>query len=215
MRPVIFLVPGAIDIRTGGSIYDRRMVDGLRQKGWSVEVRELSGTFPSPTRAALEHAATVLTSLSDDTIVIVDGLALGAMPDLVEHEASRLCVVALIHLPLAAEVGLDRDTAARLETMERRALAATTLVVVTGQESLSLLARYELPRDRVVVVEPGTDRARLARGSGGEVLQLLSVATLNPGKGHEIVPDLVPDLCRQCDAASGDSRSGTRVAAQS
>ena len=34
------------------------------------------------------------------------------------------------------------------------------------------------------MIEPGTDPAPVARGSGGSHVQLLSVATLNPGKGH-------------------------------
>jgi glycosyltransferase involved in cell wall biosynthesis len=46
---------------------------------------------------------------------------------------------------------------------------------------------YGVKRDHITVVEPGTDRAPLARGSQGTHLHLLSVATLNPGKGHEIL----------------------------
>src|SRR6185503_948797 len=154
----IFVVPGSLDSRAGGYIYDRRMIEGLRQRGRPVEVRELDAAFPFPTKAALEHAAGVLAGACDGAILVVDGLALGAMPDLIEHEASRLRIVGLVHLPLAADVGIDRDTAARLEAGERRALAATALVIVTGSATLPMLARYTLPRDRIVVVEPGTDR---------------------------------------------------------
>jgi glycosyltransferase involved in cell wall biosynthesis len=199
MRSVAFLVPGRIDTRTGGSIYDRRMTEGLRQQGWSVEVRELDDTFPFPTPAALAHAAGVLAALPDSSIAVVDGLALGAMPEVVEREAPRLRVVALVHLPLAADAGFDRETAVRMEASERRALACTVGVIVTGPATLSMLARYELPPGHVIVVEPGTDRAPLARGSqgarspgsgetpAGGVVALLSVATLNAGKGHELL----------------------------
>lgn len=82
------------------------------------------------------------------------------MPDLIEREAARLRIVALMHLPLAATSGLDRDTAVRFETGERRALHAATLVVATGKAALALLARYDLPANRIVVVEPGTDRVQ-------------------------------------------------------
>src|SRR5687768_460211 len=119
MRSVVFLVPGRIDTRTGGYIYDRRMTEGLRQQGWSVEIRELAETFPFPTEGALAHAAHVLATIQDEGIVLVDGLALGAMPELIEREASRLRIVALVHLPLAADVSIDRDTATRLEAVER------------------------------------------------------------------------------------------------
>ena len=70
---------------------------------------------------------------------------------------------------------------------ERRALAAAALIIVTGAATLAMLDRYGIARDKIVVVEPGTTRAPLARGSGGTPLQLLSVATLNPNKGHEIL----------------------------
>ena len=115
MPSVVLVVPGRLDTRTGGSLYDRRMTQGLRQRGWSVGVRELDESFPYPTPAALEHAARVLAEVRSGMLVLVDGLALGAMPAVIEHEASRLRIVALVHLPLAAEVGIDRETAARLD----------------------------------------------------------------------------------------------------
>jgi glycosyltransferase involved in cell wall biosynthesis len=185
MRPIVLVLPGHLGERTGGYLYDRRIVEGLRRLGWAVDVLELDASFPYPTPAALEHAANALAAVAAKTVAIVDSLALGAMPDLVTREASRLRIVALVHLPLAAACDLDRDTAARFEDGERRALRAAALVIVTGSATLPLIATHQLARDRVVVVEPGTDRAPLARGSRGHRLELLSVATLNPGKGHE------------------------------
>ena len=199
MPPVVLVVPGRIDAHTGGSIYDRRIVEGLRHRGWFVDVLELDASFPYPTAASLEQADRALAAVRAGTIAIVDSLALGAIPDLIEREASRLRIVALIHLPLAAAIGIDRDTAARFEHGEHRALQLAERVVVTGHATLPLVARYELAPDRVVVVEPGTETAPLARGSGGNQragepdadpprsLELLSVATVHRGKGHDML----------------------------
>ncbi len=167
------------------------MVTGLRALGWSVSVRELDAGFPRPTSAALEHAARVLAELRDGSTVIADGLALGAMPAQAEHEASRLSIVALVHSLLAADVGIDRDTAQRFEASERRALAAAGCVVVAGDTLVEALVNYGVTRDRIAVVHPGADRAPLAHGSEalrrhGE-FHLLSVATLNAGKGHDVL----------------------------
>ena len=74
------IVPGSLETRSGGYGYDRRIVDGLRDRGWSVVVRELDASFPRPDRAALDHAARVLRAVPDAGTVLVDGLALGAMP---------------------------------------------------------------------------------------------------------------------------------------
>ena len=187
MRSTVLAVPGRLDARTGGSIYDRRIVEGLRQRGWPVDLLEFDASFPYPTPAALEQAACALATVRTGTIAIIDSLAFGAMPDLVTREASRLRLVSLVHLPLAATPGLDRETAARFEDGERRAFRRAALVVVTGKAALPLMASYELAPARVVIVEPGTDRAPLAHGSRGGHLELLSVATLHPGKGHEIL----------------------------
>lgn len=198
MQSIVLVAPGRLEARTGGSIYNRRMVEGLRQRGWRVDVLELDPSFPYPTPAALEHAARALAAVRAGTIAIIDSLAFGAMPDLVTRDASRLRLVSLVHLPLAATPGLDRGTAARFEDGERRAFRLAVLVVATGKAALPLMASYELAPDRVVIVEPGTDRAPLAHGSGGShdvvtgsdrtrALELLSVATLSPGKGHALL----------------------------
>ena len=163
------------------------MADGLRARGWSVDVRELHGSFPHPPPAALAEAARVLAAIPDRATVLIDGLAFGAMPAEVEREASRLRIVALIHLPLAAEVGIGEDEAARLEAGERRAMAAASRVIVTGKATRTALAGHGVAPDLIAVVEPGTERAPLARGSRQGPLQLLCVATLNPGKGHDIL----------------------------
>lgn len=187
MPSAVFVVPGSIDTRTGGSIYDRRMAEGLRRRGWDITVVELAGDFPQPSAEAVTGAAEALAVLPDGTLVVMDGLALSALPDLIEHEASRLRVVALVHLPLAADVSLDAESRTRLAVAEQRALAASSLIVVTGAATLSLLEPYALSRDRVVVVEPGTDPAPQARGSVGPGVRLLCVATVNSGKGHDVL----------------------------
>lgn len=187
MPSLAIIVPGSLENLTGGYVYDKRIAEGLRRHGWSVVVQELEGCFPFPSAAAREHAARVFADIPDAAIVLADGLALGALPDEFERESSRLRIVALVHLPVAAEVGIDADAAARLKASERRALATATRVIVTGRTTVAALAEYGIPPDRIAVVEPGTDRMPLARGSAGPVPQLLSVAALTPGKGHEIL----------------------------
>lgn len=184
-KAAVFVVPGNIKSRTGGYIYDRCMVDGLRARDWSVDVQGLDDTFPRPTASAIAHADQVFASLTPGIVVVVDSLAVGAIPKILERHRSRLRIVALMHLPLAAEAGIGDETAAEFAIAERRALRAASLVIVTGRATLPLISSYDVPSRRIVVVEPGTQPAPLARGSRSPTLELLSVGTLNPGKGHE------------------------------
>ncbi|MDA1183551.1 MAG: glycosyltransferase family 4 protein [Acidobacteria bacterium] len=204
MAPVVLVVPGRIEARTGGTIYDRRIVHGLRDRGWHVDVLELDASFPYPTPVARAHADEALAGIAPGTIVIVDSLALGALPDLITREAGRVRIVALVHQPLAAATGLDADVAARFAQAERQALAVATLVVITGHAARALLAPYAVPPERIVVVEPGTDTPPDAIGSRGDrradtagrgsarglgAVALLSVGTVHPGKGHDLLLD--------------------------
>jgi glycosyltransferase involved in cell wall biosynthesis len=193
MRALTFAIPGDLNTPTGGYAYDRQMIEGLRRLGWSIHLLTLDSTFPHPTPSALTDAAEKFASVDDGGVIVVDGLALSVMPDLVEREASRLRIAALVHLPLAADpairrgVRLQPDHTDRFEQDERRALTAAALIVVTGRATIPMLDRYQLAPDRLVVVEPGTPIAPMARGSGEQTVHLLSVGTLNAGKGHEIL----------------------------
>lgn len=185
--PLHLLVPGALDTRTGGYLYDRQIADGLRALGWTVTVHELDAGFPFPSAAALADAARVLKAIPDRATVLIDGLAFGAMPREAAAEADRLRLVALVHHPLAAETGLTADAAAALAASERAALAAARRVIVTSRATAAALAGYGVARERIAVVEPGTARAPKAAGSTDGTVALLCVATVTPRKGHEVL----------------------------
>lgn len=196
MAPLVLIVPGSLYTRTGGYIYDRRVLEGLRDRGWHVDVRELDDDFPRPSPGSLQRAAEVLRSLPARTMALIDGLAFGAMPDVVIREALRLQLVAIVHHPLALETGLDAETAALLEASEKRALTAARIVIVTSRATADGLSRYQVPRDLIAVAEPGTDRAPAARGSGSRDVALLCVASVVPRKRHErlvLALDSIPE----------------------
>lgn len=194
MPALTFVVAGPLHARTGGSVYNRRMAESLAREGWTVDVHELDDSFPFPTDEALRHASVVMAGIPSGRVVLVDGLAFGAMPDVIAQASGRLRFVALVHLPLAAAVGLAPADAVTLAQSERRSLAHAARVIVTGTDTQALMADCGLVHDDVIVVEPGTDPARLAAGSGSADVHLLSVATLNPGKGHQVLVDALAAL---------------------
>jgi glycosyltransferase involved in cell wall biosynthesis len=219
-RSLHFVVPGPIATLTGGYGYDRRVVDGLRARGWTVTVHELPGGFPWPDAAARRAATAVFAALPDGALVVVDGLALGALPDEVAPHASRLRLIALVHHPLAAETGLDPPAAARLEESERRALRSARHVVVTSDATAAILEPYGVPRDRITTIVPGTDPALLARGSGGSDVHLLCVASLIPRKGYDVLIEALASIRQRhwrltcIGSLDGDPRTVARLRAQ-
>jgi len=186
-QAIVFVVPGPISTRTGGYIYDARIVEGLRHRGARVKVVELTESSRHTAEDDLRSATVALSRLPAGAVVVIDGLALTAIADIVEREADRLTIVALVHLPIAAGVGLDAAIAEQIRAQEGRALRAARRIIVTSAATIPLLASYNLPDGSIRVVEPGTDRAAIARGSDGDMVHLLCVATVNAGKGHEIL----------------------------
>ncbi len=186
-RSLAFLLPGDLNTRTGGYGYDRQIIAGLRTLDWQVDVHELDASFPFPTGEALQGARSLLASLPDDQLVMIDGLAFGAMPGLAEVEAQRLRLVGLVHHPLALESGLEDHHVLEFRHGERRSLATTRAVIVTSNATKVLLEDYGVPAERVTVIEPGTAPAAIAKGSGSPRLALLCIATLTTRKGHDVL----------------------------
>jgi glycosyltransferase involved in cell wall biosynthesis len=160
------------------------VADGLRALGWQIQVVVLDASFPRPSTAARADAAAKLAAIDDDERVLIDGLALGALPELAERHRTRLRLLGLVHHPLAHETGLSVEQQARLRASEPRALASTRRVVTTSVATRDRLTAVEIEAERVAVIEPGTDPAPLARRAGQEPLQLLCVGALIPRKGH-------------------------------
>jgi len=193
-RSLEFVIPGDLETPTGGYGYDRRIIAGLRARGWRVTVRTLDASFPLPSHAALDDAQMQFAQLPEQALVLIDGLALGAMPRIAQAHAARLRLVALVHHQLAAERGLAPDLALDLARSERLALAAVRHVIVTSNATQHALRKLGVEPPRVSVVEPGTDAAPLARRVRGETLKILCVATLIPRKGHDLLVNALAAL---------------------
>lgn len=182
------VVPGPLDQRTGGYIYDACIVDGLRRMGWCVVVHELDGTFPEADETAYVSLTQVLADLPDDTRVVVDGLAMGGLPQPLYPHRERLRILGLVHHPLADETGLDERQRRRLLASERDALSLCRGVVVTSAKTASRLTAYGVPAARVYAVPPGTEPARRADGPGpGDPSQIFCVGAVIPRKGQDVL----------------------------
>lgn len=187
MSRIALAVPGALTTRTGGSFYDRRLVESLRDLGHRVEVVTLPDGFPTPDAPELAHAIRLLAQVPADCPLIVDGLAFGALPtDALAGIAAPL--VALVHHPLAHETGLPPDDAARFFHLERANLRLARHVIVPSPHTMRVLRdQYAVPEAAITVLEPGIDRPAWASRAPGVPPLILSVGLLHPRKGHDVL----------------------------
>lgn len=196
-RRLVFAVPGELASLTGGYAYARQVMDGLMSRGWALDVLRLDASFPWPTEAALADAHAKLAALPDDTLVLADGLAFGAMPELARQHALRLRWVALVHHPLYLETGLSEVQQAHLFQREKQALGIVKAAITTSPATARALREQGLYAGPLQVALPGTEPTRLARGSAaqpGQGLNLLCVATITPRKGHMVLIEALAGL---------------------
>jgi glycosyltransferase involved in cell wall biosynthesis len=183
-----FAVPGDLAIPTGGYAYDRRMISELGHLGWQIDVLELGDGFPLPNDTTRAAAQACLLAIPKDRTIVIDGLALGVLPEAATQLRGRNSLVALIHHPLALETGLSAELVKKLHASERAALAAVDAVIVTSAATRRhVVADYAVAAERIFIVPPGSDPGLPAQGSSDGIVRLLSVGAVVPRKGFDVL----------------------------
>jgi glycosyltransferase involved in cell wall biosynthesis len=191
---VAFAVPGDLATPTGGYRYDRRIIQELRRTGWQVDVLDVGDSFPFPSSAQRAKALGIMSGAPGGCPIVIDGLAFGALPE-AGALRSRNPLIALVHLPLALDPGLDTTQADAFRASERAALAAAARVVVTSKATARIMvADYGVQSQRIDVVRPGNDPVPRAVGSNDGIVRLLSVGSVVPGKGYDLLIAAVAEL---------------------
>jgi glycosyltransferase involved in cell wall biosynthesis len=181
MNEIAFVVPGRLDQLTGGYLFDRHIVEGLRVRGRVVRVSELSANDSKANDA-------VLPTLAEGTKTVVDGLALANFAETLASQARRLRLVAFVHGPLAQETSLSPAAAERAAAREARLLLQMRGVLCPSRKTATAVEDYGIPRERISIVPPGTAKpTRPPRPRRFPVRALICVANLVPRKGHELL----------------------------
>lgn len=195
-QPAFFVIPGDLSLPTGGYGYDRKVLAHAAEAGIELVHLALPGGFPFPDAATLAESARRMAATPPGSVLMIDGLAYGAMPAAMIADLDRP-VVELCHHPLSLEAGLDATTAARLHASERAAMALARHIIVTGPATAEVVARdFGVPGKCITVALPGTDAAARAIGSGSTTAHLIAVGSVIPRKGYDV---LLTALARLAD----------------
>lgn len=207
-----FVVPGDPDQNTGGYRYVQRLVAASRLAGVNARVHGLAGCFPRPDQTATDAMHGFLASLPENTFVVLDGLAMGAMPDVLERHRTRLQLVALVHHPLADETGLSQEQQAWFREAERQSLAQVSRVVTTSEYTAHRVQQdYGVPSWKITTAQPAVDALffQMERDHLDKPMRLLCVGHLSPRKAqHQLVDALATlrELPWQCTLVGAEDR---------
>jgi len=192
---VVFAVPGSLETPTGGYAYDRRVIAELGALGCRADVLDLGDGFPYPTDSTRAAAAALLARVVRGTPIVVDGLALGVLPEAAAAMRTTHPLIGLVHHPLALETGLSPAEADVFRASERAALVATRHVIVPSPATArALVSNYGVAPDRITVAPPGTDPVARATGSTDGAVALLAVGSLVPRKGYDTLLEALANV---------------------
>jgi glycosyltransferase involved in cell wall biosynthesis len=195
VRRIAFAVPGNLATPTGGYAYDRRIIAELENLGWQIDIVDLGEGFPWPGNERRRTALDLLAGWPAGRVIVVDGLALGVLPDVASQLQSRNPLIALVHHPLAMETGLTAQQATTFRVSERSALAAASGIIVTSAATArQLAADYGVPVARITIARPGNDRVPMSLGSRDGIVRLLSVGAVVRRKGFDVLIAALAEL---------------------
>ena len=178
-----FVTVGDTSRRTGGYLYNARVIAGLRDRGIEVEEIVAAGASPEEQESAATNLGARLKPAAFDATV-VDALARVAVAPHLDRWRAACPVVAMVHeLPSVAGDESAKNVI-RAREYEKPLLRADRLVAVSGHGQ-RLLEDRGVPADRIQVVPPGFDRldTPTAGSASGGPVRVLCVAQWIPRKG--------------------------------
>ncbi|MFB9377884.1 glycosyltransferase [Kineococcus gynurae] len=177
------MVPTGLEAPTGGNRYDRELLARLPVLTLlPVPLGPGGPGAPTGDATALDVA---LAARPDGSTVLLDGLVSTEHPDVLARHAHRLRTVLLLHL-----LRCDDDPAGTRPEAERASLRGVDVVVVTGRQAADRVRAFAGVAARLA--PPGTDPGPPSTASG--IHRLLSVGSVGPRKGQEIVARAVAEL---------------------
>jgi glycosyltransferase involved in cell wall biosynthesis len=191
---ILFIIPGDINLPTGGYRYDREILRQWKAAGIAVKLVSLEGDFPFPDETDRAKALARVPELTGD-IAVIDGLAGGAMPEFASALSRKMPVIALIHHPLCLEKGLTDRLANQLKISEKSGLSHCSGVITPSPATARAVREiFAFDEKRIHTVLPGVERSNPARGSTDGTPNLLCIGSVIERKGHRYLIEALAKL---------------------
>ncbi|OHV75977.1 glycosyltransferase family 4 protein [Rhizobium sp. LCM 4573] len=172
--------------RTGGFVYNSRLIEALARQGSRILPMGIETAFPAIDRETLAALAPNLSAVGDG-LLLTDHIHVCQLLPLLRHAAFP--VVSIFHHSLVVEHGNPHDSEGiRLRQMEGEALALSAGIIVTSQESRRYLEEhYSIDASRIRVAVPGNEWAPRSKVGDARPLQILSIGAVIPRKRYDYI----------------------------
>jgi len=187
---VLFLIPGDMQRQTGGSLYNKKLAEGLTERGFRLELATLPDLpYLAGLAVGMVIAPLILIRLAirKYDVVIEDGWAHPTTFafNLVCWLTGRVRLVMIVHQVRCRATKPPLRFIVRM--FERIALRSARLIVTVSDFISSEVERLVGSNERIALARPGSallpDTECMPEESGDEPLRLLFVGNCTPVKG--------------------------------
>ncbi len=196
-RPVLYITSSDYAVRTGGYVYNSRLVQVLRQQGVDLETHCLEQGFPMVPESERAALARRLAALPPHTLLLMDHVYLGRLLELFRQMPHP--IAAIFHHSDVMEHGTGSDEKGRrLFEAERASLSRADALLVSSDETARYVReQYGFSAHHIHAAVPGNDPVlRTAVGdyatNGGP--RILSIGAVIPRKRYDYILDVASHL---------------------
>ena len=182
-----FLIAGNIDSLICRSIYNKRVIEGLRKKKHHVEVHNLNDDFPFPSEGSLENCNLIIRSIPKHDSIIIDSQVLGTIPSFLKEIHTTNPIIGLIHLPLSVDPNLTTYQRTMVTDHEKESFGYVKKFIASSEYTAEILLNFGLDDQKIDTVIPGLDKFPLKKEYSEKPFHLLSISNLCRNKDHSIL----------------------------
>lgn len=181
---IYWMQPGKIDSVSGGYIYNKNIIEGIRARTVDVELLIPGTDFPFPSQKSIETCRKFFRNMERSSVVVVDSLILGTIPELIEECEDSLVIAGMIHLPLSLSPDFTQKQKENFRTTEMRSFRHSKLLIVNSVYLKSELIKMGVEEDKIHVVSPGINTTIQNRNYPEKPTNLLCVSRISGSKGQ-------------------------------
>ena len=181
---IYWMQPGEIDSVSGGYIYNRNIIEGIRAQSIDVELFNPGIDFPFPSKASRDKCREFFQKRESQSIVVVDSLILGSISDLIKKFAAKFTIVGIIHLPLSLSPSFTNDVKKRFKQDEIESFNYSKILIVTSEYSKSEIVKMGITEAKIHVVTPGINSVIEQRNYPEKPKNLICVSNISSSKGQ-------------------------------
>ncbi len=184
MMKIYWMQPGEINSISGGYIYNKNIIESIRTQSVNVELFIPGTDFPFPSKKSIEKCREFFQNADRSSIVIVDSLILGTIPDLIEKFSAKIKIAGMIHLPLSLDPSKSENQKINFKVLEIRSFKHSKMLIVTSEYTKYELIKMGINDDKIHVVTPGINTVANQRNYPEKPENLLCVSRISSSKGQ-------------------------------